>query len=182
MKRLKTLAITLIVILTSIGCSNQIEENDWTRDNLKGKIQAYTQFSYEAEVRFGEIKKGKRGRGFHDSDFQKKYDEKGNQIEETYYGSSGSLNWRLTYKYDEKGNQIEKNSYESDGSLDWRVTFKYDEKGNQIEKNSYESDGSLDTQWTYKYEFDEQGNWIKRVEFENEIPQFILIREYEYYK
>jgi len=156
MKRLKTLAITLIVILTSIGCSNQIEENDWTRDNLKGKIQAYKEFSYEAEVRFGEIKKGKRGRRFHESDFQKKYDE--------------------------KGNQIEGNRYDSDGSLNWRYTYKYDEKGNLIEWNRYDSDGSLYTQWTYKYEFDEQGNWIKRVEFENEIPQFILIREYEYYK
>jgi hypothetical protein len=45
----------------------------------------------------------------------------------------------------------------------------------------YNSDGSLRSKNTYKYEFDKQGNWIKKIEFKDGIPEYILERQYEYY-
>ena len=71
--------------------------------------------------------------------------------------------------------------YNSDGSLRSKDTYKYDEKGNKIEENMYNSDGSLRSKYTYKYEFDKQGNWIKKIEFKDGIPEYILERQYEYY-
>ena len=131
MKTKMKFAIIIVVAILTQSCSNQKTENDWTRDGLQGKVLSFSEFSYEAEERFGQI---------------------------------------------EKGNRKRKDFWEND------VQYKYDEKGNKIEENRYESDGSLDNKWTYKYEFDKQGNWIKRIDFENKIAKFILEREYEYYK
>ena len=130
MKTKMKYTIIVLVALFAQSCSNEKVENGWTIENLQGKVLSYSEFSYKAVDRFGNIEKGKRERNnIWDSDLQRKYDEKGNNIE---------VNW-------------------------------------------YNSDGSLASKWTYKYEFDKQGNWIKRIDFKDEIPEFILEREYEYY-
>src|SRR5690554_1197246 len=201
-------AVIIFVALIAQSCSNEKIENGWKRDNLQGKVLSYSEFSYETKNRFGKIEKGKRKRDFFwKKDIQTKYNEKGNQIETNWYNSDGSLNSKIIYKYDEKGNQIEQNEYNSDGSLNSKIIYKYDEKGNQIEQNGYNSDGSLYSKIIYKYdekrnkieenlynsdgsldrkltsnyEYDKQGNWIKRIDYTDEIPKFILEREYEYY-
>ena len=161
------------------SCTIEKRENDWTEENLKGKVKSYSQFAYEAEERFGKIEKGERE--FYESFLKKSYDKKGNIIEWNSYNSDGRLQYKYTYKYDKKGNKIEFNSYDSDGRLGGKYTYKYDEKGNKIEENSYDSDGRLDPKWTYKYEFDKQGNWINRIDFKNAIPTNFVEREYEYY-
>ena len=153
--KMKFSIIIFITILTQ-SCSNQKTENDWSRDGLQDEVLSFSQFSYKAEDRFGKIEKGNR--------------------KNKYFWEKDLHN-----KYDDKGNKIECNEYNSDGSLDWKRTSKYDDKGNEIEWNAYNSDGSLDSKFTYKYEFDKKGNWIKRIDFENEIAEFILEREYEYY-
>lgn len=87
----------------------------------------------------------------------------------------------FSYKAVDHFGNIEKGKRERNYSWNRDLQRKYDEKGNKIESNEYNSDGSLYSKWTYKYEFDKQGNWIKRIDFKDEIPEFILEREYEYY-
>ena len=82
----------------------------------------------------------------------------------------------LEVKYDDKGNEIEETSLIS------KDTYKYDDMGNQIEWNSYNSGGGLNFKATSKYEFDEKGNWIKKISFTNQIPNNIDERKYEYYE
>ena len=79
---------------------------------------------------------------------------KGNKIlEERFYKSGGVVrHTKLTRKYDEKGNQVEDNFYNSDGSLGARYIYKYDDKRNLVESNFYKSDGSLGVRWIYKYD------------------------------
>lgn len=85
-------------------------------------------------------------------------------------------------RYDEKGNEIESNEYYSDGSPRHTYTHKYDDKGKKIESKYNSSDDRYrDYRYSYKYEFDEMENWIKRIEFDGEVPISILEREYEYY-
>ena len=250
--------LVLFVALIAQSCSNEKIENDWTRDNLQGKVLSYSEFSYEAKKRFGNIEKGKRTYYGHNNKYDKngnvteqndynldgslrsketyKYDENGNETEKNYYNSDGSLkrkytskydekgykieryqypysdgriaghttiykydkngneiecdncgfdgtavDYKKTHKYDEKGNKIESKGILDDGSLHFKRSFEYDENGNETERNSYNSDGSLDYKYTSKYEFDKQGNWIKRIEFKDGIPTYILERQYEYY-
>jgi len=147
----------LVLLLLVLSCSTENKQkNSLEEDNLKGNVKSVREFSYVAVDKFGEISKGERKR--EDSwqrDFYKKYDDKGNKIEE--------------------------NNYKSDGSLGSKYTYKYDDKGNKIEENNYNSDGSLDYKYTYKYNYNEKNNWIERLELKNDIPQYILEREIEYY-
>lgn len=112
-----------------------------------------------------------------------KYNDKGNNIEQNWYMSDGSLTEKLIYKYDNMGNNIEEYSYKSDGSLNKKQTYKYDNKGNKIEFNLYNTEGSLDNTsiFTFNYNYDINGNWIKKTEFINGIPQKIIEREIKYY-
>ncbi len=114
------------------------------------------EFSFIAVDKSGEISKGDRKRE---------------------YNYAGDF-WT---KYDDKGNRIEYNRYKSDGILDYRHTYKYDNEDNPIEKNLFKPDGSLFYTDTYKYDYDNKKNWIKRIEFRDDIPRFILVRKIEYY-
>ena len=108
MKKEYKIALLIVTTLTLFCCSNQTEENDLTKDNLKGEIKSFTVFSYKAENRFGKVEKGIREKDFDlDNDLQKKYDENKNIIEKNHYNLDGSLSFKVTYKYDENGTQIE---------------------------------------------------------------------------
>ena len=145
----------MLIAFVSESCSNEKIENDWTKDNLKGKVLSYSEFSYQAESQFGNIKKGKRERSSSYLDYQKKFDEKGNVIKLNFYNSDGSLANKRSWEYDKNGNVIELNDYNSDGSA--------------FEKE------------TFKYEYDERGNWHTSIHSEGQTPKYILERVYEYY-
>lgn len=70
-------------------------------------------------------------------------------------------------------------------SIEFRTTFEYNTKGNI--SALYQKDEKGDTtSYTYKYiEFDEKKNWIKRLDYSqenNEIPEKVVVRTYEYYE
>ena len=73
-------------ILIALSCSSQKVKNDWARENLQGKVMTFSEFSYKAESRFGNIEKGNRerepGTGF---DFKIRFNQKGNIIEKNEY-------------------------------------------------------------------------------------------------
>lgn len=284
--KLKFISI-FFAILIALSCSNHKVKNDWKRENLQGKVMTFSEFSYKAESRFGNIEKGDRerepGTGFDfkirfnqkgniiekneyfyalnrnlGSVIKYKYGQEGNKIEEEIYGSDGNLNFKTTYKYNQKENIIEENTYNSNGTLyfrktykydqkenmieeyttyvsnstlnshktykydekgrvidektnasnstlnssktykydqmgnmieenyteanlNYKVTYQYDQKGNQNEKNLYHKYDFLNYKQTYQIVYDKQGNWTKKIIFENKIPKLILEREYEYY-
>ena len=109
------------------------------------------------------------------------YDDKGNKIEENIYKSDGSLDYKDTYEYDNKGNKIEFNEYDSDGSLLWKFRLEYDNIGNIIESIEYDSDGIVESEGSFEFEYDENLNWVKKIEHKNTIPNKIIEREIEYY-
>ncbi len=131
-------------------------------------------------------------------------DDKGNLIHSIYYNSDGTLSGKTIYKVDNKGYLIESNYYNSDGTLRGkeiykrdkrgniiekvsprsimcRAIYKLDDKGNKLESDIYNSDGTLERKKTFKYTFDKENNWVKRIDYKNNIPTFILEREIEYY-
>lgn len=100
-----------------------------------------------------------------------KYDDKQNVIERNYYQDGILAEKQHTYKYDVNGNMLEDNEYEPDGRLSYKHIYKYDDNGNIIEHNSV----------SWKYNYDQQGNWTKRIYFENNVPKQITFHEIEYY-
>jgi len=138
------------------------------------------------------------------------YNEKGFLIEKNNFNAKDSLVSKSNYRYDEKGNNIEINYYKLE-EIDYKIKFEYNAKGQIIESNYYDSDGSIIGKikylynnkgneeevastffytWTeedktkelFKYKYDEKGNWIERITFdEDNIPLKITERIIEYF-
>ncbi|WP_157730166.1 hypothetical protein [Tenacibaculum jejuense] len=139
------------------------------------------------------------------------YDDNGNKIKDEIYNSGNQVILERDFKYDQKGNKIEsieKYKYNPEGVVKKKTfeyndnnensktttydpfgkkiknfyTFVYDKDGNKIEENIHNSNGKLTSKWIYKYEFDNQGNWIKKTEFDQGLfPKNIIERTYKYY-
>ncbi|MEI6455737.1 MAG: hypothetical protein WCO93_05570 [bacterium] len=105
-------------------------------------------------------------------------DEKGRAMEDDF--SDGSVD---QYKYDDKGNLIEW-VFRSSNSNVIITSYKYDDHGNIIEmnvNNFFKSTYKFHyDHHTYVYQYDEFGNWIERLEYENDKPQRIVERTIEY--
>lgn len=93
------------------------------------------------------------------------------------------------YRYDERGNKIESLSLSHNKSTDIKVEREFDEWDNCTRYRRYYTQNdttrlveSLATQ----YEYDEQGNWIKRInlkEIDGKFrPNWITVREIVYYE
>jgi hypothetical protein len=111
--------------------------------------------------------------------FVTKYDDNGNNVERIQYDSDGTISDKLTIEYDGNDNATELKWYNKDGSLSSIFTWSHDEQGNQTERRKYEPDGSLTAKTTYEY--DDRNNSVMSVDFENEAPTFMLVREIEYF-
>jgi len=105
-------------------------------------------------------------------------DEKGNPLEANY--SDGAVD---QFKYDDKGNRTEWVYRASDSNI-ILTDYKYDEYGNITEtkiNNYFKSTYTFHYDYfTFKYHFDSHGNWTERIDYDNDKPQRIVMRTFEY--
>ncbi len=92
-----------------------------------------------------------------------KYDNNGNQIEETITTAEGSTTGREEWKYDTKGKLIEFSRYNEIGAKIQIGVNVHDAKGLLSARTYYDAENKIEAKLTYTYEFDGQGNWIKRI-------------------
>ena len=108
-----------------------------------------------------------------------KYDKKGNLIE--YSSFSDYSEAFIKYKYNEKNQLIEvKKPLIEEG--EYTEYFIYDNNDNLLEKR-YTNTGYYED-WKEareRYELDKQGNWIKKIKYEDNRPKEITLRTIEYY-
>jgi len=158
------------------SCGEKKEENDLSRDNLKGKVKEIIQVRLDAPLISGEI-----------SDLISiyKYDENGKMTEMARYlgeelikqvkykaDENGSIATKLVegkehipfsdrvsreFKYDEDGNNTKYSYYDNDDNLIERE-YKYDEYGNMTESIDYVN-GELSNTTKYKHKLDASKNW-----------------------
>lgn len=172
-------------------------ENDWTKDQLKGKIKSYSESEYILldDVSAIENDIGSRNRPWI-RQTNKNYDTKGNVIRETNYDSAGRLSFEIYQCFNEMGNLIEKikkditdtiyretylygkngviNEYyfykAQDLTYSYKDIFGYDYKGNLIERKSYNFNGTLKRE--LKYEYDQERNLIELQDDDYSIDSF----------
>ncbi|HEX8737668.1 MAG TPA: hypothetical protein VF721_20215 [Pyrinomonadaceae bacterium] len=95
--------------------------------------------------------------------FEYKY-VNGKLAEEQMFFNDGKKGMR--YVYNHKGNQVEKLVYTTEGELNQKYLVTLDKDGNEIEEISYGlANYNIygDRKYRYTYEFDDKGNWIKRI-------------------
>lgn len=102
----------------------------------------------------------------YDYKFKYKYDERGRIIEEAWWHSSDGMWMRYTYEYS-PGERREL-VYDKNGALNQKYIYRLDAKGNELEMTSYDTgSGEIEGKEKYTYvNFDPQGNWTKRIEYE----------------
>jgi len=116
--------------------------------------------------------------GNEDSSWDFTYDKNGNLVEETWINSEGAPNYNRTLFYDNNGNISSQNWYLAFGpSSEW--IYNYDNSNRLVETIAKLSDGS---QLIQKYELDKNGNWIKAVQYNNNLPTYVIEREIEYFQ
>jgi hypothetical protein len=150
-------------------------------DVITGVDSILTKETYKYDIKGNLIERdGITDNNLHHTKEINKYDNKGNLVENDWISSDGSLVFKWIFKYDNKKKLIErKNIYDKEILL--RQTYKYDNNGNEIEKNLYDPRNNRHTMETFKYEFDKMGNWIKRIDFKNDTPKFLIEREIKYF-
>lgn len=165
---MKAFVLLFIVLILSFSSENK-QQNDLERANLKGNVKSLRQVSFNVVDKFGEIAKdGFGGAGwFGPYDFLNKYNDKGfltESIEKYFDGDT--LIFQMIYTYDGKGNEIETYQSSSEGESG-KETHKYDDKGNPIEVNTYYPIDSLEMSYRYTYKYDDKDNIIEETTYTN---------------
>lgn len=108
------------------------------------------------------------------------YDEKGLKINELLLDSKENFLMKSEFIYDSKSNLSERYIEDKEGK---KVVLKYvyDEKNNVIEENYYGNGGQLYGQKKFTYKYDNQGNWIERIEEIYGMSQVLTERKITYY-
>lgn len=82
------------------------------------------------------------------------------------YGKDGYI---IQYKYGKSDIPSEEIIYDLKNKLVSKKIRKFDSSNNLVEENLFDQDGKLKTNNRIQYEYDENGNWIKRTQYANQI-------------
>lgn len=160
---------TTIVKCNSYGNIDQVIYSNGSVQNSKydrkGNIVSTT-FSYQNNI---------------ESKYKAKF--KNDQLFAEYeYDSNNTLFKKSTFKYFPKKGQVEISHFSPLNELSSKSLAQLDSLGNAIEISYIDASGNVYASDSYLYEFDNQGNWIKRFEFQDTTPKLLTERTIEYYK
>ncbi|SEA34195.1 YD repeat-containing protein [Arachidicoccus rhizosphaerae] len=125
-------------------------------------------------------------------EFKYLYDDKGmlTEIKSLDKGKPGFHYASMKYKYDNKGNIIQESNFYPNNKLAYSDFYTYDDKNNiESRSRSYlgsdrqpTPQGQNDSAYnrTYSYDYDAKGNWIRRIDYYNNKPLFIVERAINY--
>ena len=77
--------------------------------------------------------------------------------------SEGTHLYKNVYSYDGSGRKTEMVHHEREKSISSKSVYSYDDKGSISEPALYKADGTLKQRLKYGYEYDQTGNWVKRL-------------------
>ncbi len=105
-------------------------------------------------------------------------DERGNVIKENSYDEKGNVEYFYSYVYDERDNKLEE--IFSKARDNTKETNKYNKFGHCYEGVEY-SMGVLKDKFTNVFQYDNKGNWVIRIHYNNGVISSIDERKIQYY-
>lgn len=113
---------------------------------------------------------------------QNLYDEKGKVIQDKRFDVDGNLMQKRFYAYTDKGEKVEETRFDADDKLITTIKYAYDDEGNTISYLLLDPEGNISLEQSYMFEnFDEKGNWLKKVYKTSTNASLIFEREIVYY-
>lgn len=179
-------ALTLIILLSACGGRGKARETHAEILGLNGKVKSVKYSTYDAELKFGEIKKGSRSSSGQDNRYYY-FNEKGVKVEEGEYDFYDQIQMKRLYRYndsgrlmevsdfnskdefagkkiyrvDDKGDLIETSDFDLKGGFMGKIIYIRDDKGHAVEINSYDSMGILGSK--FKFEYDRKGRILESI-------------------
>lgn len=177
-----------MILLSACGGIKKENKTDVKILGLKGKVKSIKYSSYDAELKFGEIKKGIRSSSKEENRYYY-FNEKGVKIEDGETDLYGVIQKKRLYKYNDKerliqssdfnskdqfigktiytrdntGNLTEASNFNSKDKFVGKILYIRDEKGDPIETNIYDSTGILKSK--SKFEYDKKGRILESTHY-----------------
>ncbi len=165
MQKVNKLIVYLVLTLGIVYTTNaQDKKNDWTAEDLKGKVKKMTIRGFRAEP--GPNSSAIKGRLVHTT--VKTYTESGYLLESissiggSSVGKGPELPFRsakIVYKYDKYNTLVGSCSYNTQGQLEDSSIHEVDERGNRIIWKIFK--GNKVQEWEYISEYDNTGNLLE---------------------
>ncbi len=175
--------------------------NDYNGDNNSCKCKEFrASKGYEYDNRHNMIRKYSIGDWKPSGmDCYYQYDSAGREIESKDYdvkGTQRTLDRHIQTTYDSAGRMVKKealvgefriNEFFFDYKMAVLEEWSYDEHGNLVEHAGYQTKANPFRIVRYQYEYDQQGNWVKRVRYEGDSDDSMTAtevseRKIEYYE
>ena len=109
------------------------------------------------------------------------YDKMDNLLKASNFDANDNLIDRIANTYNDKGNRTEKFDYNSKNELTNRTVYFYNENDFCSEIHYYNAHNSLERKMSYEYKYDSGGNWIEKIDYENDKAIKMTEKEIEYY-
>ncbi len=143
-------------------------------------------FDYEASYSYdpsGKLIAEKRKYRDNKNGYDRRYGYDSNGFTNSYisFDTTGRIKEKKIYIRDEKGNILSDKWYNSNDEIYVRYEYMFDSLGNQVELNRYDAKDKLQLKVRWVYEYDKNINWVKSIQFVNDVPGEQIRREIEYY-
>lgn len=106
------------------------------------------------------------------------YNDQDQVVQLDSLSSTGGIS-KFTFQFDESGNVINSSQKDTHGQLIEEITYEYDRNNNPTQILNHHPKDNMREKTVYEY--DSYGNWIRKIEYRNEIPLTITRRDILYY-
>lgn len=93
----------------------------------------------------------------------------------------GDLSHSIDYRYDQKIRLIAIDYFLPDKLPLKKIRYNLDSQNNIMEEITISGDNFDSIRWKYEYEYDNQKNWIKRLDYYEGNPRYLIERKIEYF-
>jgi len=157
-----------------MSCGGKEVYNDLKQQNLQGEIKQVRMSSYSVIEKFNQVEK--KARTSERENTLTIFNNKGNQVEKTFFSTTDKAMRNYVYRYDTKGNRalvnecqgaflqkeirfyndkqllLEEEIYNKKGELEQKQINTYNDRDLCTETNIYNSDGELNLKYSYAYD------------------------------
>lgn len=108
-------------------------------------VKSYTKTDYTVASKFGEYFRTPNAKYLH------KFNNYGQEVENSELTVDGKLVDKITYEYDSNGRITSQSGFDDSENILWKIVNTYDKNGLKVDESEYDAKGNLYSKSIYKY-------------------------------